>query len=270
VPSGAMMESAFTGFLAIQMMPLRTGEVARPYLLDWYAGVSKSALFGTIAIERVVDGLLVSLWLTIALVAVPAESSPYVWGLRLAPLSIFVAALALLVAFHRRPELVTRALRRALGLISGRLADFGAGVMERFHRGLGALPDMGCFWRFAGASALYWGINATAFWVLARGCGLPLPAAGAVAGMGVLAVGILLPAGPGYFGNFQMAVLVALTMYLGDGARTAGAAVFVFLLYVLQTGLTIAFGAVGGLLLRRREPARRGGGEPASPDQATR
>ncbi|MBW2277380.1 MAG: flippase-like domain-containing protein, partial [Deltaproteobacteria bacterium] len=73
VKTRVMLETAFTGFMAIQLMPLRTGEMARPYLLDRYTGVSKSALFGTIAIERVIDGLMVSLWLTVALLTIPAE-----------------------------------------------------------------------------------------------------------------------------------------------------------------------------------------------------
>ena len=72
--------------------------------------------------------------------------------------------------------------------------------------------------------------------------------------MGCLAVGILLPAGPGYFGNFQVAVLAALNMYLPSDSPPERAAVFVFLLYALQTGLTILFGAIGalGLIKKRR------------------
>jgi uncharacterized protein (TIRG00374 family) len=257
VRSRVMLETAFTGFMAIQMMPLRTGEVARPYLLDRYTGASKSALFGTIAIERVIDGLMVSLWLTVALLTIPAGSGPYVWGLRVLPLVIFVAALAVLLAFHRWPARASAVLGRVLGLVSKRLAVFVTGVIERFHRGLAALPDMRRFWAFVACSAAYWGINAAAFLLLARGCGLDLPPAGAVAGMGVLAVGILLPAGPGYFGNFQIAVLAALEMYLPRGGFGAEAAVFIFVLYVLQTGLTVVFGAGGAAALLRRPVVRR-------------
>ncbi|MBW2277848.1 MAG: flippase-like domain-containing protein, partial [Deltaproteobacteria bacterium] len=166
---------------------------------------------------------------------------------------IFVAALALLLLFHRWPAAVSRVLDKVLGLVSKRLAAFATGVLERFHSGLGALPDLKRFWAFVAFSAVYWGVNAVAFYLLARGCGLDLPIAGAVAGMGVLAVGILLPAGPGYFGNFQIAVLAALTMYLPRGGFEGDAPVFIFLLYVLQTGLTILFGAGGALALSRRK-----------------
>jgi uncharacterized protein (TIRG00374 family) len=264
VRRGPMMETAFVGFAAIQMMPLRTGEVARPYLLDRYAGVSKSALFGTIAIERVVDGLLVSLWLTVALFTVPLGSGPYVLALRVVPLAVFVAALALLVAFHRSPDRVGALLGRVLGVFSKRLAQFAVGVVSRFHAGLGALPNRRAFWTFVGASAFYWGVNAFGFWVLARGCGLDLSFPGAVAGMGVLAVGILLPSGPGYFGNFQISLLVALEMYLGAAAQGEAAAVFIFLLYVFQTGLTLIFGAVAAIPMLRRPVVHRTSMPPAA------
>jgi uncharacterized protein (TIRG00374 family) len=267
VRTGTMMAAAFAGFLAIQMMPLRTGELARPWLLDRHTGISKSALLGTVAIERVVDGLLVSLALTAALLAIPADAGPYVWGLRIAPLAVFVCALVLLVAYFRRPEPVGRLVRSGLGLFSRRLSDFAGGVLERFHQGLASLPEPRSFWAFNGMSLAYWAVNAAALWLLARGCGLELSAAGSVAVMGCLAVGILLPAGPGYFGNFQLSVLVALGLYLDPGAHSEKVAVFIFLLYALQTGLTILFGAAAFLVLLRTPLARR---EESAGAQATK
>ena len=251
VSTRTMLEAAYAGFAALQMMPLRTGEIVRPYLLDRYGGISKSALFGTIAIERVVDGLLISLWLTAALFAAPGSNVVYLWGV--IPLIIFVTALLLLVAFYYWPKSMRRLFIRFLGFLSVKLADFVVGVLDRFHVGLTALEGKGSLWSFVFVSVIYWGVNAVAFFLLAMGCGLPLPLVGAVAGMGCLAVGILLPAGPGYFGNFQVAVLAALEMYLApEIASDQSAMVFIFLLYVLQTGLTLLYGAGGALFLRRR------------------
>jgi uncharacterized protein (TIRG00374 family) len=247
-----MMEVAFVGFVAIQMMPLRTGEAARPYLLDRYAGISKSALFGTIAIERVIDGLMVSLILTGALFAIPASRSSLIWGLRLIPSAVFVAALVLLIAFYYRPTMVNRGISKLCGFFSAKLAEFVIGVLERFHTGLKALPSRRDFWAFTLMTLLYWVINGISFYYLALGCGVDIPMTGALAGMGCLAVGILLPAGPGYFGNFQVAVLAAVDIYIPSGAASANIAVFVFLLYVLQTGLTIVFGGVSTLTLRKK------------------
>ncbi len=254
---GAMMDTAFVGFVAIQMMPLRTGEAARPYLLDRYSGVSKSALFGTIAIERVIDGLIVSLILTAALFAIPSSSSTLIWGLRLLPLSLFTAALVLLIAFYYKPTAVSSGLTRLCGIFSEKLAEFAVGVLSRFHTGLRALPSAHNFWAFTVMSLAYWIINGLSFYLLAKGCGVNIPLAGALAGMGCLAVGILLPAGPGYFGNFQVAVLAAVEIYIPSATASQQISVFVFLLYVLQTGLSIVFGAVSGWRLYRSPQVSR-------------
>lgn len=256
VSSRVMMEVAFAGFAAIQMMPLRTGEVARPYLLDRYTGISKSALFGTIAIERVIDGLLISLWLSAALIAVPADHTPYVSGLKVIPLLIFVIALSLLIAFYKWPTRVKSVFERTLGRVSPRLNLFSLGVLDRFHAGLAALPNLRNLFAFVGLSVLYWGINSVGFFVLARSVGLNVPVVAGVVGMACLAVGILLPAGPGYFGNFQVAVLAALEIYIQEPSASASAAVFIFLLYVLQTGLTVVYAGIGAVGLVRR-PALR-------------
>jgi hypothetical protein len=251
VSLSTMIDVAFVGFVAIQMMPLRTGELARPYLLDRYAGLSKSALFGTIAIERVIDGLMVSLILTGALFAIPASQSSLIWGLRLIPSAIFIAALVLLIAFYYRPTLVKRGVFKVSGLFSAKFGEFAVGVLDRFHTGLYALPSRRNFWGFVFMSLLYWGINGISFYFLARGCGVMIPLAGALAGMGCLAVGILLPAGPGYFGNFQVAVFAAVEIYVPKASASEQIAVFVFLLYVLQTGLSILFGGVSAWRLSR-------------------
>ncbi|MCZ7678791.1 MAG: hypothetical protein M5U28_08480 [Sandaracinaceae bacterium] len=52
--------------------------------------------------------------------------------------------------------------------------------------------------------------------------------------MGILAIGILLPAGPGLFGNFQLAVSTALKLYFATSLVGSQGAVYVFLMYGTQ------------------------------------
>jgi uncharacterized membrane protein YbhN (UPF0104 family) len=238
-----MMAVAFTGFLAILMLPLRMGEFARPWLLKRESGktVSMSAGFGTIAIERVVDGVLVSLWLTLALFAVDATEHEYVWWLRLGPLSLFAASLLVLVAFVMRPDPVRALIKSVSGWFGKRLQSFVLHVLDGFHAGLQALPSRRYFFGFLLYSVVYWGINAVAFWVLALGCGLSLGPVGAIAAMGILAVGIMLPAGVGLFGNFQAALLIAFGFYVPEAMVNAQGAVFIFINYICQ--LVVTFGA---------------------------
>nr|MBP6833239.1 flippase-like domain-containing protein [Deltaproteobacteria bacterium] len=71
VPQGRIIAYAWVGFFAIMMLPLRMGEVVRPILLRREGRISGSAAMGTIAAERVLDGLFVALLLAATLWLVP-------------------------------------------------------------------------------------------------------------------------------------------------------------------------------------------------------
>ena len=91
---------------------------------------------------------------------------------------------------------------------------------------------------------LYWGTNAGGMWLLAWGCGIPMEPGHAVALMGILAIGILLPTGPGLFGNFQLAISTALKLYFAAEIVSNDGAVFIFLLYVVQATLIVLAGVI--------------------------
>jgi hypothetical protein len=55
------------GFTAIVILPLRLGEMVRPYLLSKESGVPMSAALGTAVVERVLDGLLITGLLVLSL-----------------------------------------------------------------------------------------------------------------------------------------------------------------------------------------------------------
>ena len=60
----------------------------------------------------------------------------------------------------------------------------------------------------------------------------------------MLALGILLPSGPGLFGSFQVAVSAALKLYFPEALVGSEGSVFVFLLYVLNALVMIAIGVI--------------------------
>ena len=76
--------------------------------------------------------------------------------------------------------------------------------------------------------------------------------------LGTLALGVSIPAAPGYFGTFQLSVYAALALYHPPADVIEQGSVFVFLLYVLQVGAQLLIGGgamlVGGGL-RHRSPA---------------
>jgi hypothetical protein len=80
-------------------------------------------------------------------------------------------------------------------------------------------------------------------WLLARVCGLDMSLIGGFTVMTLLAVGILLPTGPGHFGNFQVSVATALSLEnLPQGQLEGPGSVLIFALYAGMFGITIVAG----------------------------
>src|SRR4051794_10620713 len=61
VPLRRLIPISSAGFMAILALPVRLGEFVRPYFLTRERGVRMSAALGTVAVERIVDGLLISI-----------------------------------------------------------------------------------------------------------------------------------------------------------------------------------------------------------------
>jgi glycosyltransferase 2 family protein len=248
------------GFFAIFALPLRLGELARPALTKLRHGVPISAGFGTVAAERVIDGLLTSLCVAYTLFALPrlatedsvARHLPTYATLALA---LFCCAFVALGMFLWQRALAVRLTELGVGLVSKRLAAVLSEKVGNVAAGLHSIGSPRLAAGFLGESLLYWGINALGVWLLGVGVGLPMGFGHAVAVMGVLAIGILLPTGPGLFGNFQLAVAACLKLYFPESVVATQGAVFVFLLYLSQSFVMIVAGVVPlyALKLRMRD-----------------
>src|SRR5688572_7607689 len=105
--------ASFVGFLAILLLPLRAGEVVRPVMIREQGRLSAWAAAGTLGAERIVDGLVLSVMLFLALlVSDPLDPLPerladlpisvsIIPRAAYAALLLFAVAFAVMLAFHR-------------------------------------------------------------------------------------------------------------------------------------------------------------------------
>ena len=253
VPAGPLLAISSVGFMAILALPARLGEFVRPGLLR-KRGVSATAALGTVAVERIVDGLLISLFVFGAFFSLRSPSSPgWMMPTAYAALGVFAAALVFLL-FAMRWPVATVQFCLKMSLLP-RIAPRIAGVIEskllEMIRGFDVLKDQSNLGVFILWSLVYWGANGFGVWVLARGFHLPLSLFGSYAVMGLVAVGVTLPNSPGLVGQFQWFTLLGLTLYLGPDANTphttlyATTFAFANVHYVMQVGWYILCGAVG-------------------------
>jgi uncharacterized protein (TIRG00374 family) len=236
VPFKEVLLLNWIGFFAIFALPLRLGELARPALSKLRHRIPISVGFGTVAVERVIDGLLTSLCVAFTLFALPRLATNDAVAKHL-PKYGYTA----LILFS---SLAVRLTEWGVGLVSKRLGQLLAEKVGNVADGLRSIGSFRLGFGFLIESLAYWGINALGVWWLGLGVGLPMTFGHAVAVMGVLAIGILLPTGPGLFGNFQLAVVACLKLFFPESVVAEQGSVFVFLLYVLQSTVMVLFGIV--------------------------
>jgi glycosyltransferase 2 family protein len=250
VPMRTVLRTTLVGYVAIVLMPFRTGEVLRPLLIQRDGKISAWAATGTIGAERIVDGLVVSGLLLVSLFfARPIEPlhdvAKFVPGAAYVFAAVFLLAFLLMSLFYWQRRWARRMSEAVIGVISLKLARWISGRLEQVADGLGFLKNARYALPFLAITLVYWGLSGVSWWVLGRAAGLSeLSVQQAFVAMGVLAIGITIPNTPGFFGQFQAAIYAGLGLYFTEEQIGSAGAVYVFLTYVNQLGITFALGAL--------------------------
>jgi uncharacterized protein (TIRG00374 family) len=277
---GRLMLISTVGFMAILALPFRLGEFARPYYVVRQGHSRMSEVLGTVAVERVVDGLFIAILLFLTYLVSWVQGT-HAYGPMLAvsawlALLGFVGLTVFLGSALRWPDAAVRIalavtlLRRLSPRLADKLADKLRALIQGF-RALGSPRDM---LPFLLETALYWGANGIGMWVLARLMDLPIPLSGAFAAMAFTGVLITLPNAPGLVGQFHAGVLLALAAYLpasvlastgGAYAITVHGVQFVWYMvlgviaFVVQLIMGEATGSLRSLVIDSKRAAEEGG-----------
>jgi len=247
---------SLAGTMWIMVLPLRLGELARPLFLAQKSRIGVGQALGTVAIERVVDGLFVCALFFAALPLLPevtGEQAAAVERLRslglVASAGLF-AILVVLIAMALAPgtvgRLVAATLGRLLPGLAGKLEQLARGIAE----GLAALPSIAPLLKFLAGTLLSWASNALGTWLLARGCGLDVGFPEALAMMSVLGISLLIPGGPGQFGVFHYGMILGLSMFVDQATLETRGSVFIFWMFVTQLSMGVLLGVIAQRTLR--------------------
>ena len=242
VPFSRLNAVAAVGFMALMILPFRLGEFARPYLVAERPRIRVSAALSSVVVERVADGLFTAVLLILTLLAVP-EGTRGLHAFRVAGVVVFVAFAGLLaflvLAYRNRPRAV-RLTHRLLDPVSPRVADRASGMMDAFIHGLRLVPSGRKVALFFLLTFAYWAVNGWGLQIFARSFAFDLRLLDAYTVLGVLVVGVMIPAGPGMVGTFQAAVAGGLSLFVGDAGERAFA--FANVLWLVQLVQQVALG----------------------------
>jgi uncharacterized protein (TIRG00374 family) len=220
------------GFAASSVLPARAGEVLRPYLLARREGLSATATFATILVERILDLVAVLLLLASYLVAfdpgMAARDSALFGAIRFGGLVMApVAVIALLVMYVMagHPIWVENRLAAAERILPARLSSLLNRVTRMFSQGFGVLRRPERLLASLGWSLVLWLVVCAETWAVALAFGIDMAFVGTWLMLALLVVGVSVPT-PGGVGGFHEAFRLGATALFGaDNDAAVGAAI---------------------------------------------
>lgn len=281
VPFREILSITSVGFLAIQALPFRLGEFARPYLLHERRDVPFGSAMYTIVVERTFDILALALMFTIAVLFadLPLETFRVGdWEVRFVEEGRTAIAIAVvpfvgcLVMFLVLQDRAVRWTEAALRWVHRGLARRMAGMMQTFLDGVRTMRDPRFGLAVAGSTAGIWSLNILSMWLMCRAFGFQeLGLMAALVILVMLVIGVMLPAPPAFAGVYEAFTIGALALYAVDKEPAAAYAV---VLHVTQLTLIVGAGLVFLWLdqisfrkvvdfARGARSEARGGGEPS-------
>ena len=236
------------GFAASAVLPARAGEVIRPYFLARKEGLSATAAFATIIVERILDLVAVLLlmaafliWFDPGLAARDSNAFEAVrfGGLVMTPVAIGMLVVMFLMAGH--PERLHAWVLKAEAVLPGRVAALIARFAQTFAEGFAVVRSPGRLVAALAWSIVLWIAIASGIWAVSVAFGVDLPFTGAWLMLAPLVVGVAVPT-PGGVGGFHEAYRFGATSFFGaDNDIAVGAAI---VLHAISVGPVIVAGLI--------------------------
>ncbi len=214
---GGLFSATMIGFMANNVLPLRLGEFVRPWALARREGLSKSTLFATVVVERAVDMLTLLGILGVALLVHPISEATEAGRMTRAGAGVLVAACVgltvFVIALERQPRFAQSAIARLSSPLPAGVRARVANMLTHFVGGLGLFRDLPrLLWVFL-LSFVMFGIVVLGLQASLWSLGIALPWYAGLIMLVITAIGIMVPAAPGYIGTMNVACIAGLALF---------------------------------------------------------
>ncbi len=210
------VQAIYIGLYANEILPLRTGELIRCYLLSHWNDIPISLVISSAGIERIFDGiwLVIALLITTYLVPLPRYlvDGTEVMGLGLCVL----LGLLIFIAVHKQ---------RAHAVFS---ETSWASGLRHIVEGIHAMGNWRTMLVVAGASLVYLILQIVPVWALMEGYGLDLSIWAAAAVYIILRLGTVIPNAPGNAGLYQFFCVLGLGLFDVPKSTAVGFSLMMF------------------------------------------
>lgn len=248
IPHGLLFRAIMIGYASNALLPAQMGDLVRGVVTSREMRLQLAPVLTTLVVERVLDLLIVVLFLAVAALLLP-QLPPPLHRLGVPVVVICSAALLLLFSYSSHTAAWIRWLGRAIAPLPQQwrqalLAQAAAGA-----EGARALTDARSFIHVLGISVVKWMLVAGCNMASLLALGIDVPPAAALLVLACTVLALMLPSAPGYVGSIQIAYVFALTPF--GVAPTAAVAASLFF-HVFAYGFVV----VAGLLYVHRSGYR--------------
>lgn len=218
LPFGPLWRATAIGMMVNNVVPARAGEVARAYVLTRETPVPFSTSIASIAVDRVFDAIVVLLlaFLSVLDPRFPANvriagESIVSWAI--AGASLIGVAVVVFYALVFFPAPLIRIFELFARRLSPKIEERGRAALVTFSEGLSVLRSPKHFAAVMGWTIAHWLMNAIGWWIAMLAVGIDAPFSSALLLQAMVALGVAVPAAPGYFGVFEKVAVLGLAIY---------------------------------------------------------
>ena len=244
IRTATVFQATVAGFAATFILPLRAGELVRPWLLGRWQKIPFGVALASVVVERFFDVLTLMVLLSVCLMRYQHAPPIVVAGARMVSVT-FLVLLVVVVLCYVRPTWVTGAVdaigRRLLGSrprLAAKLTEAARGVVAGF-RGISSLAELATA---LGLSAALWLLMAAWYQLLLLAFGVSESFWTGMLLNVMVTVAVAVPSAPGFVGTFQAGCLLALSVMLPHSREFATA--YSIVAHALQLGVTVLAGLV--------------------------
>jgi uncharacterized protein (TIRG00374 family) len=198
VPFTRLFGAVSSGTAANNVLPARAGDLLRVEAVRGHAGTPLFVLAGTLFAERLLDGVVLSVWILAGALLLGTGGPLLLTGIALSAGSTLGVVLVALAA--ARPAAAERAARR--------LPDRAGRAAVSFVHGLAAFRSGGLLLLALGLSSAVWLADLALYAVLGAGLGLDAGLGGYLALEGIGNLALAVPATAAGLGSFDYLTLV--------------------------------------------------------------
>jgi glycosyltransferase 2 family protein len=231
----------YIGLFANEVLPLRTGEVIRVYLMSHWNNLRLSVVFASAGVERLIDGVWMILSFVITASFVRGIPSKMVLFVQALGVVVVVGTGVLMWIARRKPE------------------SHAPGTLRHMIEGLQLMGSLRTLTGAALVSLLYLALQFVTVWALMKAAHFDYSFWVASGVITLVRLGVVVPNAPGNLGVFQVACVLALKLFEAqeDDAKSFAFIMWFALTLPLLIGGAVATALSGLKLGELRERAKR-------------